>query len=442
MHASLRFFALASLAASSAAQINPVPASVILNQPCNQSGADYGQSTCVFNFDGVGALEVAVGAYDHGRVFVHHDVTMSGDLGGYQIYNADGPTTCSGVKNLDRFGYDVAAGNLDGDPLDELVVGAPESAVGPQLNAGRVYIFRHPGDTNPTQLRELEPENSWFGESVAVGDLNHDGFQDIAVAAPKSDVGGVAAGSTHIFYGPFDVLPPSIEIDNPQPVQHGNFGQHLSIGDVTLDGIDDLVVSAIGNSNAAGLAVAGQIYVYPGPVDPAVFSVVEDPVPDPQDLPGPRFGMHIDARDGWVLVGANRKDWLGIHDAGMGFCAPGNNTSQVTLLEYPDPGISDYMGFRCAVADVIGDSTPDLTYVIMGKKRQLVTWDGDRPFGPPAYIRRTRAHSADHWGNGLVAAQLIPGGKEEFIVGDPTYDKPGTGVGNNTGRVVIYSYER
>ena len=57
---------------------------------------------------------------------------------------------------------------------------------------------------------------------------------------------------------------------------------------------------------------------------------------------------------------------------------------------------------------------------------------------PPDRIIEALAGSGDHFGNGLHAADLVPGGHEELIVGDPTYDAPQTGPHDNTGRVVVY----
>ena len=434
---------LALLAPQAAAKQQQVRfAAVVLDHPCPEPKANFGHATCVLDMDGTGALDVAVGAYGQGKTFVLHDVSMAGVGGRIRPLSATGPIACDGVAGSDKFGYDVAAGNLDGDPQDELVVGAPSAVVGPVEQAGMVFIFRHVGDTDPVILRELNPQPSYFGDSVTVGDFNGDGLGDVAVAAPKYEVAGVAAGAVHVFFGPFDTFPPSLVIENPQPVLHGNFGNHLAVGDINLDGIDDLVVGAIGNSNQAGIPVAGQVYVYPGPIDLTNRLLIEDPVPDANDLPAPRFAMHVDAREDWVIIGANRKDWLGVHDAGMGFSARGPTLGPVTLHPHPITGASDYMGFRCAVADVVGDSALDLTFVVMGQMKQLVTWDGNAPQGPPVLLRNTLPKTADHFANGLVAAQVVPGGRDELVVGDGTYDAPGaTNNQDNTGRVVIYAYD-
>lgn len=430
------------LAPLAAAQVPPQQSAIILENPCPKKGARFGHSVCVLDFDGQGDLEVAVGSYGIGHAHVLHDVGPQGAGGGVSSFAASGPITCGAPEVGDFFGYDVAGGNLDTDPEDELIVGAPRRPVGPVVDAGVVYIYRHPGDVSPVLLRELSPESSRFGDSVTVGDFDGDGQNDVAVSAPKAIVGGLyGAGRVHVFFGPFDAFPKSVVLDNPQPVVHGTFGHHLAVADVNQDGLDDLVVAAIGNSNSAGIPLAGQVYVYPGPVGPANHLLVEDPQADPLDLPAPRYGMHVEGREDWVVVGANRKDWLGIHDAGAGFSARGPALSPVNLHIHPAPGTSDYMGFRCVVADVVGDSALDLTYVVMGDERELVTWDGNAPLGPPALRRRAVGRSADHFGNGFVAAQLFAGGRDELVVGDGTYDLTSTGQGKDVGRVVIYRYD-
>jgi hypothetical protein len=55
---------------------------------------------------------------------------------------AAAPVRFLGAADFDRFGRDVAAGDLDGDGFDEVIIGAPRAA-----GAGAVWVFR--GGTCP-----------------------------------------------------------------------------------------------------------------------------------------------------------------------------------------------------------------------------------------------------------------------------------------------------
>jgi hypothetical protein len=285
--------------------------------------------------------------------------------------------------------------------------------------------------------------NAILGNSVAVGDFNGDGLADVAAGVPGFQIAGLTTGAVYVYFGPLSASSTVQLVLNPQPIQNGFFGGHVDAADANGDGVDELYVTAIGNTSA-GVPLAGQAFVFPGPLDPSNSIVVEDPTASLLDLPSPRFGMHMHARGEWLLIGANRKDWNGVHDAGMGYAARAPSFAPVDLYPYPSPRDSDHFGYRCQVADVVGDSRLDITFILMGwaqlkdrNPRALVTWDGANPTGPPALVRETLPASSDHFANGLSSGQVFPGGYEEFVVGDARFDLPGM---VDAGRVVIYLY--
>ena len=87
-----------------------------------------------------------------------------------------------------------------------------------------------------------------FGSSVATGDLNGDGIEDIAVGAPTDDQNGEDTGAVFIFFGP----PGSEKVIRPidaDLVIHGDgegtmFGSTLAVADVNDDDVDELIVGA------------------------------------------------------------------------------------------------------------------------------------------------------------------------------------------------------
>lgn len=104
-----------------------------------------------------------------------------------------------GHDDYDGFGESMAAGDYDGDGVDDLAVGAAH-AQGDVDNAGAVYVFLSAatlrlGNTRAAQAdvtvlgpdRSTGPDGSpLFGFAVALsGDMNDDGYGDLAVGAPE-----------------------------------------------------------------------------------------------------------------------------------------------------------------------------------------------------------------------------------------------------------------
>lgn len=145
----------------------------------------------------------------------------------------------------DGYGKSLAAGRIEPDRLQDLVVGAPNADGG----AGAVYIeyFR---DAPLSQLRVKIPAPigaTAFGTSVAVGNLNNDQYDDIVVGAPGNNTN--SPGRWFVYYGgPGIATPPSVGATAP-----GTFGDRLGSSvaitpDVNGDGTDDILIGARGGN--------------------------------------------------------------------------------------------------------------------------------------------------------------------------------------------------
>ncbi len=159
-------------------------------------------------------------------------------------------TFCSSVSHAD----------LDGDGLDEVIVGAPQyrdSSVTNGASIGRVYVFNGRALSGPVETysdltlhagADRAPADR-FGEAVlGVGDLDGDGFEDFVVGAP-------GLGKVY-FYAGSASGPTSTSVVFSEPP--GGFGSTLATGDVDGDGKGDLVISG---ADPYGTAKA---YVYYG----------------------------------------------------------------------------------------------------------------------------------------------------------------------------------
>ncbi|XP_076595871.1 integrin alpha-6-like [Chaetodon auriga] len=155
----------------------------------------------------------------------------------------------SGPGLASSFGYDVAVVDLNGDGWDDLAVGAPEFFVKDGLVGGAVYIYINNKDQNwekivPTEL--LGHKDSMFGLAVEnIGDVNQDGYGDIAVGAPYD-----GSGRVYLYYGSPDVVSkkPS-QVLSPASEKVTLFGYSLS-GNLDVDNnqYPDLAVGSLSDS--------------------------------------------------------------------------------------------------------------------------------------------------------------------------------------------------
>ncbi len=152
-----------------------------------------------------------------------------------------------GEQLLDQYGFSVSsAGDVDGDGFDDYLVGANvnDELV---TSGGKVYLYRGgvvlPDSTLFTFAGDRQRE--YLGGCVAgAGDLNGDGLADWAVGAPGPGVTGTLPGRVFVFLGsdPIDMVPDFI-LEGVTP--GGQFGAALAMdGDLNGDGYDDLAVGA------------------------------------------------------------------------------------------------------------------------------------------------------------------------------------------------------
>lgn len=189
-----------------------------------------------------------------------------------------------GQNELDFAGASVgAAGDVDGDGIDDLIIGAANG--GPGEFAGRSYVVygRTTGFSHTLDLDDLNGSNGYFingaadddyaGFTVAgAGDVNHDGYDDVVIGAFGADANGTDSGAAYVVFGTADrgflnVSLSSLNGENGFVLNGETSADYVgsavgSAGDVNGDGVDDLI---IGGVEASGpLDRAGRVYVIYG----------------------------------------------------------------------------------------------------------------------------------------------------------------------------------
>ena len=167
-----------------------------------------------------------------------------------------------GAAAGDQFGWSVAGvGDVDGDGVPDYAVGAPSADPFGRTDAGSVYLYS--GATGALLYRvDGLAAGDAFGFSVAgVGDINGDGVSDILVGAISTAPGGrVDAGSAYLLSGTNGST--IWTFDAPEQGDGAGWTVGL-LGDVNSDGTPDLIVGAP-SASPSGLDDAGTIFIVNG----------------------------------------------------------------------------------------------------------------------------------------------------------------------------------
>ncbi len=230
--------------------------------------------------------------------------------------------TLTGLAASDNFGISVGtAGDVNKDGYDDVIVGAPNNdASGP--DAGAAYVFY--GGVSPDAIADLtmygESPADYFGLSVGTaGDMNGDGYADVIVGAPLSDVGGLNIGRAYVFRGgaTADAV---ADLALPGVAAGDEFGHSVgTAGDVNDDGYSDVIVGAYYNDT--GGSTAGAAYVFYGGVSADTVADVTLLGASTNDAFGTSVGAAGDVfGDGFpdVIVGAPYSD-LGASQSGAAY---------------------------------------------------------------------------------------------------------------------------
>ena len=262
-----------------------------------------------------------------------------------------------------HFGVSVASlGDVEGDGVGDFAVGARWDPVAGFARAGSVTVFSGASRAALGKLVHPAPgQEDEFGRSVAsIDDVDGDGIDDLVVGAPLDDVSGIAnAGSAHVFSGDAVAGFPLLEsLVDPSPSTGAEFGYSVErLADVDGDLVGDVVIGARGDGGK------GSASVFSGATASRLRKLF-DPGGGAGDLFGYAVGG-IEDLDGdgiaEVLVGAHLADLPAAADAGKVTIFGGASGAIVRTLTDPAPTAGEEFGRSlAAIEDVDGDGVEDL----------------------------------------------------------------------------------
>ncbi|MHC4066532.1 MAG: autotransporter outer membrane beta-barrel domain-containing protein, partial [Planctomycetota bacterium] len=337
--------------------------------------------------------------------------TCSGGAATPQRASTDAGTIYLGAIGGQDWGRPLGSADLDGDNYDEVIVAASESWGGV---TSRVYIVRGGPDAHRRGLVDLSSAgvdqvilgaavDDNLGSSIATGDVNTDGIDDLLLCASTANFGArTAAGMAYLIHGSADFFASAVrdlsstanwDVRIAGPVAGGDMGgagsfagldtHAAAIGKLNNDQYGDVVLGvhlADGAATQAGrvYVVFGQTLVSGATLDLASggdydvviygddtydetgdFVLTGDITGDGLDeliIPNHYFSQSLFDSEGAVHIFRGRQTWSVAYNLGT---AP----AEITLLGH---GKNDGLGESAAVGDFNSDDIMDLAAAAPG----------------------------------------------------------------------------
>lgn len=409
----------------------------------------------------------------------------------------------------DYYGAAIAMGDFNNDGYDDLAVGIPGAEISGQVSAGAVQVRLGSAEglvgdvaqltewnaTNASVPAGTAQANAEFGASLAVGDFDANGYDDLAIGIPRAHVNGQTyAGAVRILYGySFGLGTFGTELITQDAVGFGfstaefddRFGFALATGDFNGDGVDDLAVGTPYEDNDGGFGDGGAVQIFHGTagesdlISGLMVGVGVDAqewhsgLPNVQGVPeqNDRFGWSLAVgdfdHDGYddLAVGlpyethgegggalTNGGAINVIMGSGNGLEATAENPARLWHQDSTDMegtvASFDAFGWSLSAADLNNDGYDDLAIGVPGDQPlasntgavQIMygTIAGLTPAGNTRLYDSTSPEAADFFGWSLTTADFNGDGYADLATG-AVADIPTGIVGNNIGSVFTFS---
>jgi len=245
-----------------------------------EEGDAFAGSLAAGHFDGDAYADLAVGVISEdvngksnaGAVHILYGSASGLSSAKDQIWNQNIVAIGDTAEKNDYFGTSLLADDLNGDKIDDLVIGVPEEDYGTTINAGAIHVIYgsargldaddnrfwfHNNFRNGTVKKD-----DYFGCSLTSGDFDNDGYNDLAIGIRGK---GSSSGAMQTVPGSVNGLRQigsrlwhqNINNVGDKSETNDQFGYSLAAGNFDGDGCADLAVGvpyeSLGTDNQIGM---------------------------------------------------------------------------------------------------------------------------------------------------------------------------------------------
>lgn len=380
----------------------------------NDIGDNSGSSLAFGDIDGDNIEDIIIGAIygdgfgnfqpDCGEVYIIYGDSTS-NLGSILNLSTQADITIYGNNSGDNVGSSITTGDIDGDGKDDIIIATYLSSEY-TTESGAVYIIFGDERSNFDSEINLSTSadikflgtglNDHTGSSVASGDINNDGKDEIIIGAKDyDDASESSAGAVYVIFGDLKSnLNPMMYSWDADIIFIGDhsddrLGSAVAVGNVDDDEYVDIIMSATGSKGKdQSRPNSGTTYV--------VFGNTESSFDDEIDIGHPLAGVQI-----MKVYGAETNDI-----SGSSLCAGDINGD-----DYEDIIIT------ASLADGPGNSRNDCgeSYIVFGNERHDLEFMLDLLTSAPVIIYGN--DSSDELGRSITTGDTDADGVDDIIIG-------------------------
>ena len=251
-------------------------------------GDRLGAASAAGDIDGDGEIELLIGAPGRpaepgapgaGAIYIFERSALEGLSLDEAVAESLASGMVTGNAGGDRFGAALAAADLDGDGIDDLIVGAPGSGSGARVASGAVYVIRGvsgrtpSGDVNFLSPAVLTGDGAGhrLGATVLAADVTGSGETLLLAAAFRGGADGRKGGIVYVVRPdtlwslPGDVAVSEVAAARALGGKDGDALRGIAVADTDGDGGSEIILGAYHADGADGTRIdAGSVHVVPG----------------------------------------------------------------------------------------------------------------------------------------------------------------------------------